>query len=105
MVEWRFDLYYRAALGMPAGQLGRAVKARLRFCETLETGGASGPAARRCPRAGHPVSTTRHEERQSHVTTREAVDSEKRRFGPVRLGYHRAICIGDRYQITAGGGY
>ena len=50
MVEWRFDLYYRAALGMPAGQLGRAGKARLRFCETLgasESGGFLGsePAA------------------------------------------------------------
>ena len=45
-----------------------------------------------------------HAARWTAVARYQAVDSKRQRPGPVRLGYHRAICTGNRSQATADAG-
>ena len=69
--------------------------------------GSSADETRRRGRAAAPERPCLdHAARGTAVAARyEAIDSEKRRLGPARLGYHRAICTRNRYLATARGGY
>ena len=72
----------------------------------------SSPVTTRTTRHRHGRRTPRYEEsaRLDSLDSTQGFGLEirilqMRGFGPARLGYYRAICNGDRYQATAGGGY